>query len=132
MRLFASICLAATIPLVTAAQAQPTTPSPTTSDARCLLAMAALSNSNDQNAAHFGQAGVIYFAGRLGARDPSYNFARLHSLAATMNSQMAQTELKERCGPALNNAMQSLQAALAPPASPSPAPGTPAAPPLPH
>lgn len=121
MRLLASICLAATLPFATAAAAQPATPSPTESDARCLLAMAALSNSSDQAAAHAGQVGVIYFAGRVAARDPNFNFARLRTLATTMTPQSTQAELQQRCGPLLNTAMQGLQAALAPPAPAAPA-----------
>ncbi len=132
MRLFASICLAATLSLATAAEAQTAAPSLTDSDARCLLAMAALSNSTDQNAARFGQAGVVYFAGRIGARNPNFNFAGLRTLATTMNQQTAQTELQQHCGPMFDNAMQSLQTALGPPPSSSPAPAKPAAPPAQH
>jgi hypothetical protein len=129
MRLLAPICLAATLTVVTAAEAQTATPSLAESDARCLLAMAALSNSSDQNAARFGQAGVVYFAGRVGARDPNFNFTRLKTMAATMNSQIAQNELQQRCGPMLNSALSNLQAALAPPPSATtPAPAKPAAP----
>ena len=134
MRLLAAICVAATLPLAAAAEAQPAATSPADPDARCLLTMAALSNSSDQNASHFGQAGVIYFAGRVGARDPNFNFSRLPAMAAAMTSETAQTELKQRCGPMLNSAMQSLQAALAPPKSqsPPPAPAKPATPPKRH
>jgi hypothetical protein len=128
MRLSASICVAATLALATSAQAQPRTPSPTDSDARCLLAMVALSNSSDQNAARMGQAGVVYFAGRLSVREPTFNFARLKPMAATMNPQSAQADLQQHCGPLLNTAIRNLQSALSPPAAQSPAPAAPPAP----
>jgi len=128
MRLPASICVAATLALAASAQAQPATHAPAESDARCLLAMVALSNSSDQNAARMGQAGVVYFAGRLSIRDPNFNFARLKSMAATMTPQSAQADLQQHCGPLLSTAIQNLQAALAPPASQAPPSGAPAAP----
>lgn len=140
MRLFASICLAATFAMVTTAGAQ-TRPaakhaaaaaaapaSSVDSDARCLLGMAALSNATDQNSARAGQIGVIYFAGRVSARDPGFDFARLRVMASGLNAQTMQAELQQTCGPMLNTAMQKLQAALASPptattpATPPPAP----------
>jgi hypothetical protein len=110
------------------------------SDARCLLAMAALANTgNDQNAKGFGQAGVIYFTGRL-AHDPNFDFGRLKTLIGTMDMKQAQAELEQHCAPEFQRSMQQMQAALAPPkaATQPPAatqPAAPAAPPvqeLPH
>src|SRR5579862_274726 len=102
MRLLAAMCLAGTFALVTAAEAQPAAPSPTTDDARCLLAMVALSNSTDANQQRIGQSGAVFFAGRLKARDPNFSFARLKTIATTMTAQTAQTDLQQRCGPLFN------------------------------
>jgi hypothetical protein len=134
MRLLAATCFAGTLALVSAAHAQPAPPSPTTDDARCLLAMVALSNSSDARQQRLGQNGAVFFAGRLKARDPNFAFTRLKSIATTMNAQVAQTELQQRCGPMFNKSMQELEAALAPPASASPQapPPPPPAPAAPH
>jgi hypothetical protein len=137
MRLIASLCLVATCALVTTAEAQTRPAAPAArraaaaapassldSDARCLLGMAALSNATDQNSARAGQIGVIYFAGRVSARDPGFDFARLRTMASGMNAQTMQTELQQTCGPMLNTVMQKLQAALESPPKAS-APGAP-------
>jgi len=133
MRLFESICFAATaFALASAAQAQPAATSPTTSDARCLLAMVALSNSTDPNQQRLGQGGIIYFTGRIAGRDPGFDFASLKTLAAKMDMQAAQTDLQQHCGPMFNKSMQQLGSALSPPAGstpPAPAPARPATPP---
>jgi hypothetical protein len=99
-----------------------------TPDERCLLAMIALSNSTEQEAARMGQTGVLFYAGRLKGRDPNFDFARLKSVAVTMDGQSAQTELQQRCGPTLNASIQQLQTALAPPASKTPPAANPSAP----
>jgi hypothetical protein len=117
--------LAATMGFATAAQAQTAAPSPTMADARCLLAMVALTNSSDANAQRLGQGGVIYFAGRIAGRDPAFDFARLKALAATMDAKSAQTDLQQHCGPLFNKSMQQLDTALSPPAAAAPKPGTP-------
>lgn len=117
MRLFLPlVCAAAALtPAVAAAQAA----SPVTQDARCLLTMVALSNSSDQQASHLGQLGVVYFAGRVTAREPNYNFAQLKTLAKSMTAEIAQTELR-RCGPLVESSLQGIQTALAPPAGAKP------------
>jgi len=127
------ICAVALTPAIAAAQAPAA--SPVTSDARCLMAMAALSSSSDQNAAGVGHEGVVYFAGRIKAREPSYDLGvRLKTVAAGLNGQSLQAEV-QRCAPLVVEALRQLQAAqesLAPPASKSaPAPAAPAAPPKP-
>jgi hypothetical protein len=129
MRPLAIGLLAATLGCATAAQAQTAAAALTTADARCLLGMVALTNSKDANAQRLGQGGVIYFAGRIAARDPGYDFARLKALAATMDAKTAQTDLQQHCGPMFNKSMQQVTTALAPPAAAAGAP--PPAPPAP-
>ena len=126
MRLIISTFAAATLTLVSAANAQPPEASPTTADARCLLAMVALSNSQDPNRQRTGQEGVLYFTGRIAARDPNFNFASLRTLAEKMDAQSAQTDLQQRCGPMFNKSMQQVTTALSGPASGA-APATPRA-----
>lgn len=136
MRLFVSICLATTaFALASAAQAQPAATSPTAADARCLLAMVALSNSTDPNQQRMGQGGIIYFTGRIAGRDPGFDFASLKTLATKMDMKSAQTDLQQHCGPMFNKSMQQLGSALsAPPGAAPPStarPATPATPPKP-
>jgi hypothetical protein len=109
--------------------AQPAPATPEATDERCLLAMLALSNTSDQQASRMGQTGVLFFAGRLKGRDPNFDFARLKSMAATMNAQTAQTDLQQRCGPMVSTSLQQLQAALAPPAGQAPPAAKPSTPP---
>jgi|WetSurMetagenome_2_1015567.scaffolds.fasta_scaffold108578_3 hypothetical protein len=133
MRLLAALSIAGTFALVSTAEAQPSAPTPAMEDARCLLAMVALSNSSDQRQQRLGQNGAVFFAARLKAHDPSFAFSRLKSIATTMNAQTAQTDLQQRCGPMFNNTMQELETALAPPASATPRSATPPPPPsAPH
>ena len=120
MRLRAATLSALIFAIATSAEAQPFRTAPTMADARCLLAMVALSNSSDPSQQHLGEGGVIYFTGRLAAQNPKFDFASLRSLAATMDARSAQTDLQRRCGPMLEKSMQQLQTAL-PPASASPA-----------
>lgn len=96
------------------------------SDARCLMTMAALASSKDENSSRIGQAGVVYFAGRVKAVEPGYDFStRLKTVAASMNGQNLQAEA-QRCGPmvvATLNQLQAAQKSFAPP------PGSAAGPP---
>lgn len=120
MRLLGSICIAATLMLVTAADAQPAANSPSVADARCLLAMVALSNSTNADQQRLGQGGIIYFTGRIAGRDPNFDFASLKTLATKMDMQAAQTDLQQHCGPMFNKSMQQLGSALSPPAGSTP------------
>lgn len=97
------------------------------SDARCLMTMAALTTSKDEARARTAQAGVIYFAGRVKADDPTYNFSlKLKAVAAAMGPESIASEA-QRCGPILVSSLRELDAAqksFAPAAS---APSAPAA-----
>ena len=96
----------------------------TAGDVRCFLTMAALTgNKANQPQATFG---LFYFAGRIKVQAPNFNFGTdLKPVATKMTKQDLEAEVK-RCGPMVQNAVQSLQAAqasLAPPAPPAaPAP----------
>jgi|WetSurMetagenome_2_1015567.scaffolds.fasta_scaffold112557_2 hypothetical protein len=127
LRLLIPTCVAAALTLASAAYAQPVAaPSATTADANCLLEMVALSNSNDPDQQRLGQNGVFYFAGRVAARDPSFDFAGLKAMASKLNMQTAQADLQQHCAPMFEKSMSQVAAALAPPASTAPA--APAAP----
>lgn len=128
MRLLLVTLAAAAFAGVTAAQAQPSTASPTMADERCLLGMVLLSNTNDPNQQRLGSAGVAYFTGRIAAREPNFDFGRLKSLAASIDPQSVQTDLQQHCGPMFAKSMQQVGAALAPPASNSPPSARPAPP----
>ncbi|CAN7385875.1 hypothetical protein LJR219_002350 [Phenylobacterium sp. LjRoot219] len=79
-----------------------------TGDARCLMTMAAISGSQDANQARLGQVGVVYFAGRVKAQDPSFDFAtRLKPIADAMNRDAINQEV-QRCGPLLTNTLREL------------------------
>jgi hypothetical protein len=97
-------------------------------DERCLLEMVALTNSgNDQNVKGFGQAGIIYFTGRL-AHDPNFDFGRLKALIGTLDVKEVQSDLQQHCAPAFEKSMQQMQSAIAPPKAASQPPvGTPPA-----
>jgi uncharacterized membrane protein YccC len=114
---------------VGAASAQPAPTAATLADARCLLGMVALSNAEEQNAQQLGQLGVVFFTGRIAAREPNFDFARLKSIAATMNDTKAvDADLKQNCVPTVDKYMQQMSAALSPPkAATPPAAGTPPA-----
>jgi hypothetical protein len=97
-------------------------------DVRCFLTMAALTgNKANQPQATFG---LFYFAGRIKAQTPAFNFGTdLKPVAAKMTKEDLEADVK-RCGPLMQSAVQSLQAAqasLAPPAPPA-APAAPLAP----
>jgi hypothetical protein len=83
-------------------------------DARCLLTMVAL--SHDEKYVRLAQAAIPFFAGRIRAQDPNYNFANLKTVAAGFKQEELQGEA-QRCGPMAVDALNSLSAALAPPAS---------------
>jgi hypothetical protein len=96
--------------------------SPATADARCLLTMAALTSTQDAKTAHSAQVGAIYFAGRVKAQEPGFDFTtRLKPIAAGLNAQTLQSEL-QRCAPQVETAMTQLDSAfkaLSPPAAPA-------------
>lgn len=121
MRRLASTGFVATLVIAAAASAQPIAPA-AEADARCLLAMVALSNTSDPNQQRVGESGVVYFTGRIAGRDPNFDFGSLKALAAKMDLQAAQTDLQQHCGPMLNQSMQQVGAALAPPSSADAAP----------
>jgi hypothetical protein len=102
-------------------------PADTAGDARCLMTMAALTNSKDEAKARTAQAGVIFFAGRVKADDPSYNFGvRLKTVAAGMNRDTLVAEA-QRCGPLLVNVLRELDDAQKTFPAPTPAPAAGAA-----
>lgn len=127
-----SACLAASSSAALAATTAPA--GGVNADARCLLAMAVLSTSKDERQAKSGEVGMAYYAGRVKARDPSYNFtARLKAVAATMNREAVVAEVPA-CGTAMSNSLRDLDGGLKTlsqaPAAPAAKPG-PATPPKP-
>jgi hypothetical protein len=112
------------------AQAQAPAKTGVAGDVRCMLTMAALSN-NKANQPQAG-LGIFYFAGRIKAQNPAFNFgADLKPVAARMTQDDFKNELT-RCGPMVLSVVQGLQAAQAsfgPP--PSAAGTTPPASPVP-
>lgn len=118
MRLFIfALCAAAAF--ASTAGAQPAAAS-SSEDARCLLDMVALTNASDPDAQHAGQDGVVFFTGRISARDPGFDFSRLKAMAQGMNPQTAGAELQQKCGPLVQRYMQQVEAALSgPPAPPA-------------
>jgi hypothetical protein len=84
-------------------------PSPVAADVRCLLTMAALTaNKNNQPAAY---PGIYFFAGRIKAREPAFDFAtRLKPVAAAMTQAEFEAEAK-RCGPVVIEMLKGMQAA---------------------
>lgn len=117
-------------PLAAVAAAPAAAPGGVAADARCLMTMAALSSSPDQARARTAQVGVIFFAGRVKAQDPNYDFgARLKAVATTLTPQTLGAEA-QRCGPILVSALEQLDAAqksFPPPAKPAGAAATPPA-----
>lgn len=128
MRRHVLMGFAATLAIATGANAQPAATTASASDARCLLAMVALSNADDPNQQRMGQSGIIYFTGRIAGRDPNFDFNSLKALAAKMDMQSAQTDLQQHCGPMFNTSMQKVGAALAPPPGATPPASKPATP----
>jgi len=112
MRAVSLACCAAValLALPLTAQAQGDTAA-VTADARCLMTMAALASVQDETRARLGQAGVVFFAGRIKAREPGYNFAtRLKPVADSLNGESVQSEA-QRCGPLVVDALKELRAA---------------------
>ena len=108
-----------------AGSAQAQAQSAVTGDVRCMLTMAAVSG-NKANQPQAG-LGLFYFAGRIKAQNPAFNFATdLKPTAVKMTQPDFEAELK-RCGPMVVSVMQSLQAAQAS-FGPPPQPATGAAP----
>jgi hypothetical protein len=116
-----------------AAAAAPAASAAVAGDARCLMTMAALSSSSDQTRARTAQVGVIYFAGRIKAQDPSYDFgSQLKTVATSLNRDTLNAEA-QRCGPLLVETLRQLDAAQksSPQAKPAPTGAAPAAKPAP-
>jgi hypothetical protein len=132
--------LCAGLALSSGAAAAPAAPAATVNgDARCLLAMAVLSTSKDERQAKSGEVGMAYYAGRIKARDPSYNFtAKLKGVADTMNRDAVIAEVPT-CGTAMSGSLRDLdgglktlsQAAASAAAKPAPAPPIKTLPPKP-
>ena len=120
MRLFI-VTLCATAAVASVASAQPAA-TPSADDAKCLLDMVALSNSSEPEAQRAGQGGVVFFVGRISARDPGFDFARLKTMGQNMSAQTVQAELQQKCGPLVQRYMQQLQTALSPSAPPASTP----------
>jgi hypothetical protein len=90
-------------------------------DVRCLMTMFVLAQNKTQpQAAQTGQAGVIFFSGRLSARAPGTDLGPImKAQAPTLTGPQLQAEL-QRCGPVMQAAQQNLQAgftSLRPPGS---------------
>lgn len=126
--LLAASLFAAALAPATSALAQPAGAAGGSDDARCLLAMVALSNVDDPKAQHLAQGGIIYFTGRIAGHEPNYDFGKLKALAATMDMKAAQADLQNHCIPVFKASMQKVEGALSPPAGAKP-PAAPAKPP---
>jgi hypothetical protein len=106
---------------LSALAAAPARPSGVTADARCLMTMAALTSAQDATRARTAQVGVIFFAGRIKAQDPSYDFGtRLKAVATGMTRETLTAEA-QRCGPILVDTLRELDNAQKsfPPAKPA-------------
>ena len=109
-----------------AGSAQAQAASGVTADVRCMLTMAAVAN-NKANQPQAG-LGMFFFAGRIKAQNPAFNFATdLKPVATKMTATDFEAEIK-RCGPMVVSVMQGLQAAQAS-FGPPPQPATGATPP---
>ncbi len=94
----------------TTASAAPAT-DPVTRDARCLLVMGAM--GTDANSKTAALLGVFYYAGRISARDPGFDFStRLRAVAEQIGDADFEGEAK-RCGAEMTQASKSLDAAQA-------------------
>ena len=114
-----TIVIAATCLGLLASAASAQTAGPVTSDARCLLTMAALSSNKANQPAAI--PGIYYFAGRIRAREPGFDFAtRLKPIGVTMSPQDFEAETK-RCGPMIIDVLKGMQAAQQSFAPPKPA-----------
>jgi hypothetical protein len=96
MRIFAPALCASLALFSGSALAAPTAaPTGVAADARCLLAMAALSGSKDPKQSESAQAGMVYYAGRIRAREPSFDFStRLKAVAMTTSLRDLDNGLK--------------------------------------
>lgn len=96
-------------------------------DERCLITMAAMAGNPQY--ADIGQPGIIFFASRLTAEQPNYDFAaRMKVLMAQMGPKDLSAEA-QRCAPLVIHALQGLQAAeraIHPPAGSAAPPPPPA------
>ena len=127
MRIFAlGLCAGLALSTGAAFAAAPAAaPNGVTADARCLMTMAALSSAKEEARARAAQAGVIYFAGRIKARDPSYNFGtRLKDVGASLTREAVVAEA-QRCGSLLTETLRELDTAQK--SFPAPKPAAPAA-----
>jgi hypothetical protein len=102
--------------------------SPVTSDALCLLTFAALTSQGDENQQQSARIAVGYFAGRIKAHEPGFDFnTRLKPLTAGLDGPHLQAEL-QRCAPIVQASMTQLETAFRalapaqPPAGAAPAP----------
>jgi hypothetical protein len=114
---FATACVAAVVLGAGSASAQPLSApnySASLSDARCLLAMVALTHAKNPAAARTGSAGVLFFTGRLSAGASGYDFSRLRLIASGLDPKQVQAELQQRCVPLFSRTMAQVQSALAP------------------
>jgi hypothetical protein len=94
-------------------------------DARCLMTMAALTSNPDPTRARTAQVGVIFFAGRIKAQEPGYDFGtRLKTVVSGMTRETLTADA-QRCGPILVETLRELDAAQK--TFPQPKPAAPAA-----
>jgi len=85
--------------------------SPGEGDERCLLAMALL--TQDKQRAQIASLAMVFYAGRLSARGLDVPSAVEHA-KAKLTPQQIPAEL-QRCGPAFQTSMTSMQKTFAPP-----------------
>jgi len=101
-------------------------------DERCLVAMALL--TQDKQRAQAASLAMVFYAGRLSVRGVDIPTAVEQGKAKLTSAPQVQADL-QRCGPAFQATMGSLQKTFAPPpgaqppAGPAPAAPAPAAPP---
>jgi hypothetical protein len=112
MRLVAATLITA-LTFVTASAARPLTSAATGGDARCLVAMVALLSSTSPSDQAYGQAGTVYFTGRIAARDPGFDFGLLRTMAASMDAKTAHADLQQNCSPMFQKSMAQLTDVLA-------------------
>ena len=106
-----SLALTLTILLGASAATSATAQSSVKSDVRCMLTMSAVQGTPEQKQA--AQMGVYFFAGRLRAQNPSFDYATaLRNEAAQMKVSDFQAALTP-CGNQVKAVIQSLAAAQA-------------------
>lgn len=107
MRILPTILSIAALSVPAAAKAQATD----AGDVRCLLAMAALASNEQARAA--AMQGVYYFAARVTARNPGFNFGTdLRAEAEKVSRAQFQAEMT-RCGAIVQSVARNLQSAQA-------------------